>query len=237
MDMHGKYRITNILPTSGSSIAMGVHSEKDRQFATWEVRNGEYLWAHYFKNQQEAVKDLCSRTLREISRIQDKVREENDYTVTVIIRNGKNSAVIEFPTNELQDVLGSIGITEPADKVCIGGAYPIEITPGAGKMEDALNHIFQKGDSLHLVNETARSVYHAAGKIPDSIMNFYIIRYADSGLSPFLEIEIIKTEAVKSISSHNGYKYSDFYISIKPLFTILSSYPFPLQIRARQLSL
>ena len=161
MDMHGKYRIINILPTSGSSIAMGVDSEKGRQFATWEVRNGEYLWAHYFKNQQEAVKDLCSRTLREISRIQDMVREENDYMVTAIIRNGKNSAVIEFPTNELQDVLGSIEITEPADKVCIGGAYPIEITPGAGKMEDALNHIFQKGDSLHLVNETARSVYHA----------------------------------------------------------------------------
>ena len=161
MDMHGKYRIINILPTSGSSIAMGVHSENGRQFATWEVRNGEYLWAHYFKNQQEAVKDLCNRTLREISRIQDMIREENDYTVTVIIRNGKNSAVIEFPTNELQDVLGSIGIIEPADKVCIGGAYPIEITPGAGKMEDALNHIFQKGDSLHLVNETARSVYHA----------------------------------------------------------------------------
>ena len=161
MDMHGKYRITNILPTSGSSIAMGVHSEKDRQFATWEVRNGEYLWAHYFNNQQEAVKDLCSRTLREISRIQDMVREENDYTVTVIIRNEKNSAVIEFPTNELADILGSIGIREPADKVCIGGAYPIEITPGAGKMEDALNHIFRKGDSLHLVNETARAVYHA----------------------------------------------------------------------------
>ena len=160
MDMHGKYMITNILPTSGSSMAMGIHSEK-RQFATWEVKDGEYLWTHYFKNQQEAVKDLCSRTLREIRRIQDKVREENDYTVTAIIRNGKNSAVIEFPTNELQEILGSIGITEPSDKVCIGGVYPIEITPGEGKMNDALNHLFQKGDSLHLVNEMARSVYHA----------------------------------------------------------------------------
>ena len=51
-------------------------------------------------------------------------------------------------------------------------------------------------------------------------MNSYINRYADSGLSPFLEIEIIKTEAVKSISSHNGYKYSK---KIKQ-----SSYPSPL---------
>jgi len=45
-------------------------------------------------------------------------------------------------------------------------------------------------------------------------MNFYIDRYADTGLSPFLEIEIIKTEAAKSISSHNGYKYSNFYKKI-----------------------
>ena len=33
----------------------------------------------------------------------------------------------------------------------------------------------------------------------------YIIRHATPGLSPFLEIEVIKTEAAKSISSHNGY--------------------------------
>ncbi len=46
---------------------------------------------------------------------------------------------------------------------------------------------------------------------PDSIIKFYIIRYATSGLSPFLEIETIKTEAAKSISSHNGYKYSNYF--------------------------
>ena len=52
---------------------------------------------------------------------------------------------------------------------------------------------------------------------PDSMINLYINRYAKPGLPPFLEIEEIKTEAAKSISSHNGYKYSkiDFSTSSK----------------------
>lgn len=161
MEMHDKYIITDIFPVGRIQTAMGVHSEK-RQFATWEVKDGEYLWAHYFTDQQEAIKDLCSRTLREMNNRQKGImREDNDYTVTAIVKNGKDTAVIEFPTNELADILGSIGIREPVDKVCIGGKYAVEITPGSGKMADALNHIFKKGDSLHLVNETARSVYHA----------------------------------------------------------------------------
>ena len=39
-------------------------------------------------------------------------------------------------------------------------------------------------------------------------ISHYINQYATSGLLPFLEIEIIKTEAAKSISSHNAYKYN-----------------------------
>jgi hypothetical protein len=46
--------------------------------------------------------------------------------------------------------------------------------------------------------------------IPDSMKSIYIYRHATPGLSPFLEIEVIKSEAAKSISSHNGYKYKDF---------------------------
>ena len=67
MDMHGEYWITNILPTSGNSMAIGVHSENGRQFATWEVKDGEYLWAHYFKNQQvQGTKTypLCNHTFQ-----------------------------------------------------------------------------------------------------------------------------------------------------------------------------
>ena len=65
--------------------------------------------------------------------------------------------------------MGSISIREPADKVCIGGPYYIEIMPGSGKMADALNHIFQKGDSLHLVNQVAKAVYHADYFVYDTI--------------------------------------------------------------------
>lgn len=170
MRMHDKYIITNTLPVNGKQMVLGVHSEEGRKLATWEVCNDEFLWAHYFTNQQDAVKDLCERTLQEISLMnrRDK-RVENDYTVTAIVKNGNDTAVIEFPTRELPDILGSIGIREPADKVCLGGQYYIEITPGSGKMADALNHIFQKGDSLHLVNEVARAVYHADFRVYDMV--------------------------------------------------------------------
>ncbi len=46
----------------------------------------------------------------------------------------------------------------------------------------------------------------------------YYIRHTASGPSSFLIIEI-KTEAVKSIVSHNGYKYSYFLIMIY-IFTL-----------------
>lgn len=170
LEMHDKYIITNILPVNGKMMVFGVHSEIGSRFATWEVRNDEFLWAHYFTKQQEAVKDLCERTLQEMSLMNRRNKHvENDYTVTAIVKNGNDTAVIEFPTNELPDILGSIGIREPADRVCIGGAYDIEITHGFGKMADALNHIFQKGDSLHLVNEVARAVYHADYFVYDAI--------------------------------------------------------------------
>ena len=170
LEMHDKYIITNILPVNGKQMVFGVHSEIGSRFATWEVCNDEFLWAHYFTNQQEAVKDLCERTLQEINLMNRRNKHmDNDYTVTAIVKNGNDTAVIEFPTNELADILGSIGIREATDKVCIGGPYYIEITPGSGKMADALNHIFQKGDSLYLVNQVAKAVYHADYFVFDTI--------------------------------------------------------------------
>jgi hypothetical protein len=50
-----------------------------------------------------------------------------------------------------------------------------------------------------------------SGRTPDSIKDFYIVRYAATGPSPFQETEIIKTEAAESISSHNGYKYRKYF--------------------------
>ena len=158
-----KYIIAHSLPVNGKQMQLGVHLE-DGSLATWEVCNGEHLWAHYFTDTEDATKDLCDRTLREINLSRSKNMGqymEGDYTITAIVKNERNSAVIEFPTNELSDILGSIGITEPPDRVCLGGPYYIDITPGASKMAEALNRIFRKGDSLQLINEAARAVYHA----------------------------------------------------------------------------
>lgn len=161
-EFYDKYVIVDFLPAGSKSMRSGVHMEKRNQFATWEFYDDQYLWAHYFTDQTAAVKDLCERTLREIHRLESKDHHvETDYTITAIVKNEGNMAVIEFPTDELSDILGSIGITETPDKVCIGGPCYIEITPGAGSMADALNHIFQNGDSLHLINEVAKAVYHA----------------------------------------------------------------------------
>ncbi len=162
LNMHDKYIIMDVLPVNGKQMVLGVHSEVGKKFATWEVCNDEFLWAHYFSSQQDAIKDLCERTLQEMSLMNRRDKGiESDYTITAIVKNGNDTAVIEFPTRELTDVLGSIGITESADRVCIGGPYYVEITPGSDKMADALNHIFQIGDSLSLVNEVAKAVYHA----------------------------------------------------------------------------
>lgn len=158
-----KYIIAHSLPANGKQMQLGVHSE-DGSIATWEVCNGEHLWTHYFTDTEEATKDLCDRTLREINLSRSKNMGqymESDYSITAIVKNEGNSAVIEFPTNELSDIWGSIGITEPPDRVCLGGSYNIGITPGTSKMAEALNRIFRKGDSLRLVNEVARAVYHA----------------------------------------------------------------------------
>ena len=46
-------------------------------------------------------------------------------------------------------------------------------------------------------------------------ISHYNNRYTAPGLLPFLEIEEIKTEAAKSISSHNAYKYNKFFVEIR----------------------
>jgi len=63
--LHNEYIITDMLPVGDKRMAMGI-SQKDGSFATWEVADGEYRQAHYFSDMDEAIGDLCSRTLDEL---------------------------------------------------------------------------------------------------------------------------------------------------------------------------
>lgn len=160
--MHDGYLITAILPVNGKEMMFGVHQEKGSHFATWEHRGEEYLWAHYFTDMTKAMEDLCKRTLQEIEFMREKgMYREATHSFTGFIKNDRNRAVIEFPTNELQDILESIGIMEGAGAVCLNGKYPIELEPERDKFADALIHVLVQGDSLHTVNELAKAAYHS----------------------------------------------------------------------------
>ncbi len=160
--MHDGYWITAVLPVNGKEMMFGVHQEKGSHFATWEHRGEEFLWAHYFTDMTKAIEDLCKRTLHEIEFMRKKGADlESVNSFTGFIKNDRNRAVIEFPTNELQDILESIGIMEGAGAVCLSGQYPIELEPARDKFADALIHVLGSCDSLHTVNELAKAAYHS----------------------------------------------------------------------------
>lgn len=156
------YVIVHAIPINGKEMLLGVHMEKGQQLATWEYREEEYLWAHYFSDQVKAIEDLCKRTLEEIELMKNKGSyRDSPYSFTGFIWNGRNSAVIEFPSNELQDILEGIGIREAADKVYLNDTYKIHLEPERDKFADALIHVLKDGDSLYTVNEVAKVAYHS----------------------------------------------------------------------------
>lgn len=188
---HDDYIICGIIPVNGKCFLLGTHMQEPNQFATWEkTGNDEFLWAHYFTDSEKAEKDLCERVLQEIALKHYQGPRETSTTIGVIVKNGENTAVIDFPTRELEDILGSIGITLSPEKVEIGGQYSIEILPGDGKMANALNHLFQRGDSLYLINEVAKAVYcsdwRVCGRIGEKLR-----------LGEYHSAEALLTEAVR----------------------------------------
>lgn len=160
------YLIVHAIPVNGKEMVLGVHLEKGSQFATWEYHEEEYLWAHYFTDQVKATQDLCKRTLEEIKLMENRdMDRESTYGFTGFLKNGNNRGVIDFPTNELQDILGSIGIMEDAGSVLLNGPYHVELEPGRDKFADALIHVMGENVSLRTVNEVAKAAYHSDYRI------------------------------------------------------------------------
>lgn len=79
--------------------------------------------------------------------------------------------IIQFPTNELGDILGSIGITLPPERVYLGGHTDIEVhlQHNGDQMTDAMAHLFRDKNSLRMVNEVAKAVFHADWRVYERV--------------------------------------------------------------------
>lgn len=117
----------------------------------------------------KATKDLCQRAMDEILYLEQREEKaalrnpDNGYHLEAFVKYGDSSAVIQFPTQELADVLGSIGITQPPEKVYLKAYSDIEVQlqNGGNKVSDALVRLFRDDNSLRMVNEVAKAVFHS----------------------------------------------------------------------------
>ena len=155
--------ITTSIPVGNAEFVLGVNMKNPNSFVTWECKGQtDYFCGHY-------TDDLCQRAMDEVMYLEQKEEKaaqrnpDSGYHLTATVKYGDSSAVIQFPTQELADVLGSIGITQPPEKVYIKGYSDIKVQlhNGEGKVADALVRLFRDDNSLRMVNEVAKAVFHA----------------------------------------------------------------------------
>lgn len=164
------YVITASIPVGNAEFVLGVNMKNPNSFVTWECRNKtDYFWGHYTSSLLKATKDLCQRAMDEVQYLEQREAEaaqrnpDSGHHLTATVQNEGNRAVIQFPTQELADVLGSIGITQPPEKVYIKGYSNIKVhlQNSGNKVADALVRLFRDDNSLRMVNEVAKAVFHA----------------------------------------------------------------------------
>ena len=162
--------ITTSIPVGNAEFVLGVNMKNPNSFVTWECKGQtDYFWGHYTDSLLKATKDLCQRAMDEVLYLEQREEKaaqrnpDSGYHLTATVTYGDSSAVIQFPTQELADVLGSIGITQPPEKVYIKGYSDIKVQlhNGDGKVADALVRLFRDDNSLRMVNEVAKAVFHS----------------------------------------------------------------------------
>lgn len=97
--------------------------------------------------------------------------QEDQYHLTAVVAYEGNSARIQFPTEELREVLESIGILLPPERVYLGGYTDLTVSlqKGDGPVVDALVCLFGKNNSLRMVNEVAKAVFHADWRVYERV--------------------------------------------------------------------
>ncbi len=153
------FAITTSIPVGNAEFVLGVNMNNPNSFVTWKCKGQtDYFWGHYTDSLLKATKDLCQRVMDEVLYLEQREEKaaqrnpDNGYHLTATVKYGDNSAVIQFPTQELTDVLESIGITQPPEKVYIKGYSDIKVQlqNSGNKAVDAL---------VRLLGITIRSVW------------------------------------------------------------------------------
>ena len=185
MRTNAGFVITNAIPVGNKEIVLGVNMKNAQSFVTWECKEGtDYYWGHYTDNLLKATKDLCQRVMGEIEYLELAEQERNTesgYILIATVKHEENSAVIQFPTKELGDILESIGIILPPERVYLGGHTDIEVhlQHNGNPMIDAMVHLFHDKNSLRMVNEVIKAVFHSDWRVYERVeeklkMDFYV---------------------------------------------------------------
>lgn len=172
------FEIINSIPVGNAEFVLGVNMKNPNSFVTWECKNKtDYFWGHYTDSLLKATKDMCQRAMDEVQYLEQReagaVRRNPDsgYFFTATVKYRDSSAVIQFPAQELADVLGSIGITQPPERVYLGGYSDVEVhlQHNENKAADALVRLFKGDNSLRMVNEVAKAVFHSDYRVYERV--------------------------------------------------------------------
>ena len=176
--------ITNAIPVGNKEFVLGVNIKNPKSFVTWECKGGtDYFWGHYTDSLLKATRDLSQRGMGEVEYLEQaeqERKEENSYALVATVKHEDNTAVIQFPTSELGEILGSIGVTLPPERVYLGGHTDMEVSlqHNGNPMIDAMVHLFSDRNSLRMVNEVTKAVFYSDCRVYERVneklkMDFY----------------------------------------------------------------
>lgn len=171
--------ITSAIPVGNKEFVLGVNMKNAQSnvqsFVTWECKDkNDYFWGHYSNSLLSATKDLCQRVMEEVSYLEEREQERNaeaKYILAATVKHGDHCAVMQFPSKELGSVLESIGITLPPERVYLGGHTDIEVhlQHNGNPVTNALLHLFGDNNSLRMVNEVAKAVFHSDWRVYERV--------------------------------------------------------------------
>lgn len=170
------YRIIDSIHVGTKEFVLGVNQKIENMYVTWQCANGtDYFWGHYTDSREKAEKDLQTRAAEERRYLADYQNppgdvEDKNHLFAIVSYEG-SSALIQFPTRELTDILGSIGITAPPEQVYLGGTrYTVSLKYNIqDPVATGVAALFTENNSLRMVNEVTRAVFNADYRVYDHV--------------------------------------------------------------------
>lgn len=166
------FMITQSIPVGNTEFVLGVNMKNPDSFVTWQCSNKtDYYWGHYTGSLLKATKDLCGRVMEEVEYQMELAERrrfmDSEYFFLAKVTNGENSAIVEFPTNELSSIIGSIGLAITPDCFYLNGYTDakVEFIPTGNPVADGLAKLFEPKHTLLMVNEMAKAVFHADWRV------------------------------------------------------------------------